>query len=212
MALNSWCYIIAFLGECQEAGIVPTHNLFMACFRLCNGHGDYYLTIQSGFPVSGAPSNNKGWKTRYLFISNSWGWVFRPEWSTRTINNVPPCLSDEEFKLVGRLNGILSSSHAIRGMIEVWLVEAGLSPALKIWQITVVLLCFTLSEAPADVTKKHLAEGEVTCPKKRTKSGTQKQSQRLPVRERVTHGHTTPEGRSQSGRLGAKPPLEDPSA
>ncbi|RZR88594.1 hypothetical protein BHM03_00016220 [Ensete ventricosum] len=34
MAPNSWRYLIAFLGECRGAGIVPSRTLFFACFRL----------------------------------------------------------------------------------------------------------------------------------------------------------------------------------
>ncbi|RZR70466.1 hypothetical protein BHM03_00000074 [Ensete ventricosum] len=34
VALNSWCYLITFLGECKGAGIVPTRDLFLSCFRL----------------------------------------------------------------------------------------------------------------------------------------------------------------------------------
>ncbi|RRT32970.1 hypothetical protein B296_00045770 [Ensete ventricosum] len=41
----------------------------------------------------------------------------------------PPYLSEEEFVLVDRLNGILSSSCAIKEMTELWLVKAGLSLA-----------------------------------------------------------------------------------
>ncbi|RZS25067.1 hypothetical protein BHM03_00058220, partial [Ensete ventricosum] len=34
----------------------------------------YYLTTRVGFRISGAPSNNKGWKSRYLFMSGpNWG-------------------------------------------------------------------------------------------------------------------------------------------
>ncbi|RWW44028.1 hypothetical protein BHE74_00050253 [Ensete ventricosum] len=40
----------------------------------------------------------------------------------------PPYLSDEEFKLVRKLRGILPNSRAIKDMIEVWLIEVGLSP------------------------------------------------------------------------------------
>ncbi|RRT77565.1 hypothetical protein B296_00014754 [Ensete ventricosum] len=43
----------------------------MACFRLCKSQGDYYLTTRTGFKVSGAPTNNKGWKTHYLFVSDT---------------------------------------------------------------------------------------------------------------------------------------------
>ncbi|RRT32841.1 hypothetical protein B296_00038242 [Ensete ventricosum] len=32
--------------------------------------GGYYLTARVGFRVSGVPSNNKGWKSRYLFMSD----------------------------------------------------------------------------------------------------------------------------------------------
>ncbi|RWV92753.1 hypothetical protein GW17_00044841 [Ensete ventricosum] len=90
--------------------------------------GVYYLTARAGFKVSGAPTSNKGWKTRYLFVSgpNS---GFRLDWSVHPISIVPPYLSKEEPTLVSRLKGILSFSRAIRDMIELWLVEAGLSPA-----------------------------------------------------------------------------------
>ncbi|RZS05937.1 hypothetical protein BHM03_00036502 [Ensete ventricosum] len=59
VALNSWRYLVVFLGECRGAGIIPTRDLFMVCFRLCKSQGDYYLTARVGFRVSGAPSNNK---------------------------------------------------------------------------------------------------------------------------------------------------------
>ncbi|RRT45236.1 hypothetical protein B296_00023454 [Ensete ventricosum] len=102
----------------------------MACFRLCKSQGGYYLTARVGFRVSGAPSNNKGWKSRYLFVS-SLVWGFRLNWSAHPIGNVPPYLSKEEFILVGRLKGILPSSCAIKEMTEFWLVKAGLSPASR---------------------------------------------------------------------------------
>ncbi|RRT84645.1 hypothetical protein B296_00011508 [Ensete ventricosum] len=130
VAPNSWRYLVVFLGECQGAGIIPTRNLFMACFRLCKSRSGYYLTARVGFKVSGAPSNNKGWKARYLFVSGpSWG--FRLDWSACPISNVPPYLSEEESILVDRLKGILSSSRAIKEMTELWLVEADLSPASR---------------------------------------------------------------------------------
>ncbi|RZS27385.1 hypothetical protein BHM03_00060847 [Ensete ventricosum] len=69
VASNSWCYLIVFLGECRGVGIIPTRDLFMACFRFCKNRGGYYLTARVDFRVSGAPSNNKGWKSRYLFMS-----------------------------------------------------------------------------------------------------------------------------------------------
>ncbi|RWW67678.1 hypothetical protein BHE74_00024857 [Ensete ventricosum] len=59
VAPNSWRYLIVFLGECRRAVIIPTRDLFMACFRLCKSRGEYYLTAHVGFRVSGAPSNNK---------------------------------------------------------------------------------------------------------------------------------------------------------
>ncbi|RZR80554.1 hypothetical protein BHM03_00006619 [Ensete ventricosum] len=69
VAPNSWRYLVMFLGECRGAGIIPTRDLFMACFRLCKNWGGYYLTARVDFRVSGAPSNNKCWKSRYLFVS-----------------------------------------------------------------------------------------------------------------------------------------------
>ncbi|RZS21226.1 hypothetical protein BHM03_00053840, partial [Ensete ventricosum] len=64
MGSNSWRYMVAFLGEFREVDIVPTQDLFMACFCLCHGQADYYLTTQSRFRVSGAPSNNKARRTK----------------------------------------------------------------------------------------------------------------------------------------------------
>ncbi|RRT40372.1 hypothetical protein B296_00035312 [Ensete ventricosum] len=46
-------------GRAPRVGIILTRDLFMACFRLCKSRGDYYLTAQVGFRVSGAHSNNK---------------------------------------------------------------------------------------------------------------------------------------------------------
>ncbi|RRT31267.1 hypothetical protein B296_00053365, partial [Ensete ventricosum] len=81
--------------------------------------GGYYLTTRVGFRVNGAPSSNKGWKSHYL------------DWSAHPIGNAPPLLSEEETVFVDRLKGILSSSHAIKEMAELWLVEAGLSSASR---------------------------------------------------------------------------------
>ncbi|RZS24309.1 hypothetical protein BHM03_00057360 [Ensete ventricosum] len=69
VAPNSWRYLVDFLGECRGAGIILTRDLFMACFRLCKSRGGYYLTARVDFRVSGTHSNNKGWKSRYLFVS-----------------------------------------------------------------------------------------------------------------------------------------------
>ncbi|RZS18996.1 hypothetical protein BHM03_00051333 [Ensete ventricosum] len=130
VAPNSWRYLVVFLGECRGAGIIPTRDLFMACFRLCKSRGGYYLTIRVGFRVSGALSNNKGWKSRYLFVSGP-VWGFRLDWLAHPIGNTPPYLSEEESVLVDKLKGILSSSCAIKEMTELWLVEAGLSPTSR---------------------------------------------------------------------------------
>ncbi|RRT43818.1 hypothetical protein B296_00027201 [Ensete ventricosum] len=59
VAPNSWCYLVMFLGERRGAEIIPTRDMFMACFHLCKSRGGYYLTARVGFRVSGAPSNNK---------------------------------------------------------------------------------------------------------------------------------------------------------
>ncbi|RRT64608.1 hypothetical protein B296_00010333 [Ensete ventricosum] len=102
VASNSWRYLVVFLGESREAEIILTQNLFMACFRLCKSRGGYYLTARVGFRVSGAPSNNKGWKSRYLFVSGP-NWGFRLDWLAHPISNVPPYLSEKESVLVGKL-------------------------------------------------------------------------------------------------------------
>ncbi|RRT63996.1 hypothetical protein B296_00006461 [Ensete ventricosum] len=131
VATNSWRYLVVFLGECRGAGTIPTRDLFMACFRLCKSRGSYYLTARVSFRVSGAPSSNKGWKSRYLYVSGSVS-GFRLDWSAHPIGNAPPYLSVEETVLVDRLKGILSSSRAIKEMVELWLVDAGLSPASRV--------------------------------------------------------------------------------
>ncbi|RRT32795.1 hypothetical protein B296_00053228 [Ensete ventricosum] len=46
VARNSWRYLVVFQGECRRAGIIPTRDLFMVCFRLCKSRGDYYLTAR----------------------------------------------------------------------------------------------------------------------------------------------------------------------
>ncbi|RRT45271.1 hypothetical protein B296_00032779 [Ensete ventricosum] len=102
----------------------------MACFRLCKSRGGYYLTARVGFRVSWAPSNNKGWKSHYLFVSGP-VWGFGLDWSAHPIGNASLYLSEEEFILVGRLKGILSSSCTIKEMTELWLAEVGLSPASR---------------------------------------------------------------------------------
>ncbi|RWW02089.1 hypothetical protein GW17_00034832 [Ensete ventricosum] len=51
-------------------------------------------------------------------------WGFRLDWSTHPIDNALSYLSEEESVLVDRLKGILSSSHAIKEMTELWPVEA----------------------------------------------------------------------------------------
>ncbi|RRT51416.1 hypothetical protein B296_00043279 [Ensete ventricosum] len=101
VAPNSWSYLVVFLSECRGAGIIPTRDLFMTCFRLCKSRGGYYLTTRVDFR------------------------------SAHPIGNASPYLSEEETVLVGRLKEILSSSRAIKEMAELWLVEAGLSPASR---------------------------------------------------------------------------------
>ncbi|THU56296.1 hypothetical protein C4D60_Mb11t15780 [Musa balbisiana] len=135
MALNSWHYLVAFLGEYRGVGIEPSRTLFLAYYRLFKGQGGYYLTTRNDFKISGTPSNNKGWKSCFFFISCSRGWGFSTGWTSRTIDNIPPLLSIGETADVNQLRGILSSSQAIREMTEEWLVEAGLSPTTRVMVI-----------------------------------------------------------------------------
>ncbi|RZS23680.1 hypothetical protein BHM03_00056649 [Ensete ventricosum] len=87
VALNSWRYLVVFLGKRRGTEIISTWALFMACFRLCKSRGDYYLTARVDFRVSGAPSNNKGWKSRYLFVSGP-VWGFKLDWSMHPIDRM----------------------------------------------------------------------------------------------------------------------------
>ncbi|RWW60686.1 hypothetical protein BHE74_00032337 [Ensete ventricosum] len=52
VAPNSWRYLVAFFIEYHGAGIIPSRNLFMACFRLCKSRGGYYLTTRAEFKIS----------------------------------------------------------------------------------------------------------------------------------------------------------------
>ncbi|CAL9756063.1 unnamed protein product, partial [Musa acuminata subsp. burmannicoides] len=98
-----------------EAGLrFPLHSVIQECLHwwgispsqmMSNswrylGRGRYYLTARSGFRISGAPSNNNGWKARHFFVSCSRGWEFCVGWTSRAINNVPPFLSHEETERV----------------------------------------------------------------------------------------------------------------
>ncbi|RRT62204.1 hypothetical protein B296_00043572 [Ensete ventricosum] len=62
----------------------------------------YNIPTEHGLHVNGAPSNNKGRKSRYLFMSGP-NRGFRLDWLAYPIGNVPPYLSEEESVLVGRL-------------------------------------------------------------------------------------------------------------
>lgn len=122
---------MAFLGECWGEDITPTRSLFLSYFHLLKGLGDYFLSSCRGFRVSGAPSNNKGSKSCFFFVSHSQGWGFGLRWSARIINNNCPELSNDECEQLERLKGILATSLAIRDVTEEWLVKVGLSPALQ---------------------------------------------------------------------------------
>ncbi|RZR94729.1 hypothetical protein BHM03_00023487 [Ensete ventricosum] len=52
VAPNLWRYLVIFLGECREAGIIPTRDLFMACFRLCKSRGVWGFRLDwSAHPI-----------------------------------------------------------------------------------------------------------------------------------------------------------------
>ncbi|RZS24548.1 hypothetical protein BHM03_00057658, partial [Ensete ventricosum] len=132
------------IEEClsaEEPGLSRPETYLWHVFASVRVGVGYYLTAQVGFRVSGVPSHNKGWQSRYIFVSGP-VWGFRLDCSAHSIGNTSPYLSKEEFVLVGILKGILSSSCAIKEMTELWLVDAGLSPASR---GTVILPCFSFS-------------------------------------------------------------------
>ncbi|RWV79675.1 hypothetical protein GW17_00059155 [Ensete ventricosum] len=55
-----------FSTNAEERALSLVGHYFFTCFRLCKNRGGYYLTARAGFKVSGAPTNNKGWKARYI--------------------------------------------------------------------------------------------------------------------------------------------------
>ncbi|RWW09003.1 hypothetical protein BHE74_00008302 [Ensete ventricosum] len=106
--------------DALEAGLrFPLHPL---------GRGSYYLISNSGFRVCGVPSNNKGWKSYFFFVSAFRSWGFGLKWIDRGIDNSPPLLTKDEVEQVVRLRRIISSSKVIKSMKEASLVEAGLHP------------------------------------------------------------------------------------
>ncbi|RZS17029.1 hypothetical protein BHM03_00049124, partial [Ensete ventricosum] len=133
------CISVDALEAVLRSRDYPDSGLIHGMFSSLQESGGYYLTARVGFRVSGAPSSNKGWKSRYLYVSGP-AWGFGLDWSAHPIGNAPPYLSEEETVLVGRLKGILSSSRAIKEMTELWLVEAGLSPTSR---GTSISLCFS---------------------------------------------------------------------
>ncbi|RWV76947.1 hypothetical protein GW17_00062297, partial [Ensete ventricosum] len=210
VAPNSWRYLVVFLGECRSARIIPTRDLFMACFRLCKSRGGYYLIARVGFRVSRAPSNNKGWKSCYLYVSGPI-WGFRLDWSAHPIGNTSSYLSEEETVLVGRLKGILSFSRAIKEMAELWLVEAGLSPTSR---GTIILLYFSLSncsltyrEAPKASLKR-----PVVSPTEQAEDVVRRHKKVKVLTRR--HKYRPDEGESRSRSKGKEPatPSEEPEA
>ncbi|RRT44491.1 hypothetical protein B296_00020912 [Ensete ventricosum] len=55
VAPNSWRYLVIFLGECRGDGIIPTRDLFMACFRLCKSRGVWGFRLDwSAHPIGNA--------------------------------------------------------------------------------------------------------------------------------------------------------------
>ncbi|RZR76158.1 hypothetical protein BHM03_00000785 [Ensete ventricosum] len=55
VAPNSWRYLVVFLGECRGAEIIPTRDLFMACFRLCKSRGVWGFRLdRSAHPIGNA--------------------------------------------------------------------------------------------------------------------------------------------------------------
>lgn len=94
--------------------------LTLFLFLSFQGSGDYFLSSRGGFRVRGGdPSYNKWWKSRYFFISYGWGWGFDLRWSSRSINNSPLGLSNDEYE---------------------WLVKTRLSPAPGTWSRFFLLL------------------------------------------------------------------------
>ncbi|RRT52268.1 hypothetical protein B296_00028263, partial [Ensete ventricosum] len=129
VAPNSWRYLVVFWVSAEGPGLSRLGTCsWRAFFHLCKSRSGYYLIARVDFRVSGAPYNNKGWKPRYFYVSGP-VWGFRLDWSAHPIDNASPYLSEEETILVDRLKGIRSSSCVIKEMVELWLVEAGLSPA-----------------------------------------------------------------------------------
>ncbi|RWW21770.1 hypothetical protein GW17_00014063 [Ensete ventricosum] len=204
VAPNSWRYLVVFLGECRGAGIIPTQDLFMACFRLCKSQGGYYLTARVGFRVSGAPSNNKSWKSRYLYVSGP-AWGFRLDWSAHPIGNVSPYLSEEETVLVGRLKGILSYSRAIKEMAELWLVASGKVPSTR-------PIAQEVGASPAREAPKASLKRSVVSPTEQAEDAVRHHKKVKVLTRR--HKSRPGEGESRSRSKGKEPaaPSEEPEA
>ncbi|RRT85718.1 hypothetical protein B296_00003700, partial [Ensete ventricosum] len=135
------------------------------------------------------------------------GWGFGLKWSARTINNVPSFLFDKELEQVERLRAILSSSLAIRDMIEIWLVEASISTTpwgMDCFQMVNLKALRGTSHVPTathaapssawkamvEVLEVHAPESRETRPKKTPKLGAQKVSRSTVAQEAARPGPT----------------------
>ncbi|THU73439.1 hypothetical protein C4D60_Mb04t22860 [Musa balbisiana] len=201
MAPNSWRYMVAFFRECRGVGITSTRSLFLSCFHLLKGPGSYFLSSYGGFKVSRAPSNNKGWKSYYFFVSCSRGWRFSLRWSARVINNSCLGLSNDEYERLKRLTEILSTSRAVRDMTKEWLVEASLSPTPRDMvnlKPTRGMPCASSAPrphqhgAPFVGDSNWLGNSKPDCPCKKPKIGTSKLFESVTARVSVTKAGSIP--------------------
>ncbi|RRT31494.1 hypothetical protein B296_00043943 [Ensete ventricosum] len=196
----------------------------MACFRLCKSRGNYYLTARVDFRVSGAPSNNKGWKSRYLYVTDP-VWGFRLDWSAHSIGNAPSYLSEEETVLVDRLKGILSSSHRmdlreLRRMPKVAsgkapptrpnAREVGASPVREVPKASSKRPIVTPTEQAEDAAKRH-KKVKVLTRRHKSRPGEGESRSRSKGKEPAALSEE-PEALARSEARGASPAHERPSS
>ncbi|RRT80476.1 hypothetical protein B296_00023684 [Ensete ventricosum] len=127
----------AILIEHDEDSIITESFMLMIRSR-------YYISLEYDLhvpEVRDAPSNNKGWKSCFFFMSALRGWGLDLKCTGHDVDNTNPLLSKDEAGKVVYLRRIIFSSKSIKSMSEDWLVEEGLNLAPKGTAHSVFVVC-----------------------------------------------------------------------
>ena len=122
---NAWGCVTTFLILCKVLGVKPTLTAFsyIFCIRLCSSeeHGAGWITFshRRGFrKVGKLPDNQKGYRTKFVFLYNFQPWKFKTSFDIKPKvnkfkNNVPQCTVDEAVIIEYTLMAIEQGRNAV---------------------------------------------------------------------------------------------------